>query len=369
MPAAITFAPATRKRARARIALAGPSGSGKTYTALMLATAFGGRIAVVDTEHGSASLYADEYSFDHVEPPSYSPSWLIGALAAAGQAGYATVVVDSLSHFWMGTDGMLEQVDRAGKRSGGGNSFAGWKEMRPLERNMVEAMLSYPGHVVVTMRTKTEWVTEVNDKGKTVPRKIGLRPEQREGIEYEFDLVADMDLENELIVTKSRCRVLAGAVVKRPDAKFAQVLVEWLDAGAGAMPTSLDYRDRAIRIGATFDELRALYGEVAQRRLLGVEVIDDTGDAVSLERLIKTRGDEAQAREVAALPMSKRAQGRLFALFSEHGLGGDEHRQTRRDYAAQVLDEPVEHVQQLTEGKARKVIAELEASKPAAVKS
>lgn len=366
MAAQITFAPATRKRTHARIALAGPSGSGKTLTSLMIAATFGGRVAVVDTEHGSASLYADEYTFDHVEPPSYSPNWLINALAAAGQAGYDTVIVDSLSHFWMGTDGMLEQVDRAAKRTGGGNSFAGWKEMRPVERNMVEAMLSYPGHVIVTMRTKTEYVVEQNEKGKTVPRKVGLKPEQRDGIEYEFDLVADMDLENELMVTKTRCRALAGAIIKKPDAKFARTILDWLEAGTGAAATATDYRDRAIAASATIADIRALWKEVHERRLLGVAVVDNHGDTVTLEQLLKARGEELQAHESANLPMSDRTRNRLFALFTDHGLAGDEFQQARRDYAAEVIGETVASMKALTEGQARKVVEALEATKTSA---
>lgn len=364
----VTFAPATRKRARARIALAGSSGSGKTFTALTLAAAFGGRVAVIDTEHGSASLYADEFTFDSVEPAGYSPEWLIQALAAAAQAGYATVVVDSLSHFWMGTDGMLEQVDRTAKRSPSRNSFDAWREMRPVERNMVEAMLAYPGHVIVTMRTKTEWVIEENDKGKKVPRKVGLKPEQREGIEYEFDVVADMTPENEFVVTKTRCRALAGAVVRKPDATLGKTIVDWLDAGSAPLPSPSDYRDRAIQPDATGDELLALYQEIQGRRLLGVAVVDDHGDTVTLDQLVKARGADARAREAATQPMTEKTRNRLFVLLGEHGLGGDDKRQERRDYATTVLGVPVESMRDLLEAQAQQLIAQLDVPKKPAPK-
>ncbi|HZE34069.1 MAG TPA: ATP-binding protein, partial [Actinoallomurus sp.] len=185
---AFTFAPATKEAAKARIALAGPSGSGKTYTALVTARALaaGGKVAVIDTERESASLYADEFTFDTLNMHAYDPRDLVKALGAAGAAGYAVVIVDSLSHFWMGSGGMLEQVDHAAKRSYGGNSFGGWKEARPMERQMIDALLGYPGHVIVTMRTKTEWVVQENERGRKEPKKIGTKPEQRDGIEYEF---------------------------------------------------------------------------------------------------------------------------------------------------------------------------------------
>jgi AAA domain-containing protein len=192
------FVPATKEQAKARVALAGPSGSGKTWTSLVLATvlAEGGRFGVIDTERGSASKYAGPFTFDRLNLYTYDPRDLVKALAASASAGHAAVMIDSLSRFWGGTGGMLEIVDNAAKRSYGGNSFGGWKEARPIENDMIEAILGYPGHVIVTMRTKTAYEITKTDNGKTVPVKIGLQPEQRNGIEYEFDVVADMDLEN-----------------------------------------------------------------------------------------------------------------------------------------------------------------------------
>ncbi|SNR32752.1 ATP-binding protein [Blastococcus mobilis] len=288
-----TFTPAAREGSFARIALAGPSGSGKTWTALTTARELADRVAVIDTERGSAKKYAgdDGFTFDVLEMTHFDPRDLVKALAAAGAAGYGCVVVDSLSHFWMGSGGMLEQVDNAAKRSAGGNSFGGWKEARPMERQMIEALLGYPGHVVVTMRTKTEWVIEENEKGKKVPRKIGTKPEQREGIEYEFDLVGDMDLEHTLVVSKSRILPLADAVVRRPDGEFGRQIAKWV--GDGVPPKSaLEYRDDALDIHVTFEQLGALYREVKGKRLDGAAVIDGTGDTTTLGELIRARGEE-----------------------------------------------------------------------------
>lgn len=127
-----SFTPATRTATRARIALAGPSGSGKTWTGLALATALGEKVAVIDTERGSASKYVgvNGWQFDTVAPSSFAPEALTGLLAEAGQDGYDVLMLDSWSHYWMGVDGMLEQVDRRAKN---GNNFSGWKEVRPDE--------------------------------------------------------------------------------------------------------------------------------------------------------------------------------------------------------------------------------------------
>ena len=295
------FEPATKDQAQARIALAGPSGSGKTWTALTIATRFGGPIAVVDTERGSASKYASDFAFDRLNLTSYDPRDLPKALAAAAQRAYAVVVVDSLSRFWSGTGGMLEQVDNAGKRGYGGNSFGGWKEARPMENAMIEALLGYPGHVIVTMRTKTAYEIVEDDRGRKVPTKIGLKPEQRDGIEYEFDIVGDMDLENTLTVSKTRCSALNGKVIRRPDGAVAEMILDWLQDGKPALDANA-YRDLAVTEQDPV-RLRELWGEVRAKGLYGAAVQDDTGETVTLGEFIARKGKEAiPARPVDQLP-------------------------------------------------------------------
>lgn len=295
---ALTFVPAVKRQLKARIALEGVSGGGKTYSALSIAHALGERIAVVDTEHKSSLLYADLFTFDWLGVDRYGPDVLIEALAAA--SGHDVVVIDSLSHWWMGTDGMLEQVDRAGKRSGGGNSFAGWKEMRPHERKMIDAMLAFPGHLIATLRTKTEWVIEENDRGKKVPRKIGMKAEQREGLEYEFTLVGQLDHDNNLIVTKSRCPALSGAVVNKPGIEFGTTLREWLNSGEADGPTVAELLERAVNPDATFADLRALHTEADRLGRLGAAVSDEHGTPTTLGELIAGKGRAARAAEQAA---------------------------------------------------------------------
>ncbi|MBO4275495.1 ATP-binding protein [Microbispora triticiradicis] len=289
-----TFTQATKEEAKARVALTGPSGSGKTYTALTIATTLGKKVAVIDTERGSASKYADEFAFDKLNLQTFEPTTLCQALAAAAASGYEVVIVDSLTHFWSGTGGMLEQVDAAAKRGYGGNSFGGWKEARPQERAMIDALVAYPGHVIVTMRSKTDYVIEEDQRGRKVPRKVGLKPEQREGIEYEFDIVGDLDHENTLVVTKSRARKIANRVVAKPGAEFAQEIADWLGDGKPSVD-ALHYRDLAVVPTATREDLSALANEVKERGLLGAAVIDEHGEATSLGDLIRRRWKEAPA--------------------------------------------------------------------------
>lgn len=244
----MAFSKAVKKNANLRLALCGPAGSGKTMTLLKLATALGGPIAFVDTEHGSASKYAhtdtcggpgvclapDHFDFDVVEPSSYDPRTLIDFIGEAVASGYRCICIDSLSHYWMGVGGELEQVDNAAAKIKG-NSFAAWKSVTPLHNKLVDTMIAARIHVMISLRTKTEWVIEKNEKGQSTPRKVGLQPIMREGIEFEFDVVGDMDQENKLVVSKSRCSALSGLVIDRPGAEMAGALSEWL-AGAPVEP-------------------------------------------------------------------------------------------------------------------------------------
>jgi len=225
------FQRASKSSARLRMALIGPAGSGKTYTALNIAQHLGGPIAVLDTEHGSASKYADRFEFDTMEPSNFNPQVYIDAIHEAERAGYKLMIIDSLSHAWMGRGGALELVDQAAKRSKSGNSFTAWREVTPLHNQLVETMLAANLHLIVTMRSKTEYVVEQDDKGKTSIRKVGLQPVQRDGLEYEFDVIADLDQDNNFVVGKTRCPEIAGLVVQRAGKEVADVLVKWLTDG------------------------------------------------------------------------------------------------------------------------------------------
>jgi hypothetical protein len=285
-----TFRTATKFEAKLKLAFIGPAGSGKTYSALSVGCALarltGTKVAVIDTERGSASLYADLFAFDVLELESHSPRAYVEAIKAAEAAGYGVIVVDSLSHAWTGKDGALEQVDKFARREQG-NSFGAWRHVTPMHNEMVDAVVSSTSHLIATMRVKTEYVLESNAKGKQVPRKVGLAPIQRDGLEYEFSVVGDLDQDNVFAVTKTRCHLLNGAIIEKPGAQLAETLVGWLRGEARPAPpprpaeqpasapttaggapatervTLAPAADLAARIraAATLDDLRALYGE------------------------------------------------------------------------------------------------------------
>lgn len=226
------FTKATKKTAKARVAIVGPSGSGKTWTALELALELGPRVAVIDSEHGSASKYSDRFAFDTVELTNFAPAHYIEAIQVAEKAGYDCVVIDSLSHPWMGTGGLLEQADN---RGGG---FDVWKTLTPQQNKLIEAISAAKIHVIATLRSKTEYVVEKgkNKAGNEVnkPRKVGLAPVQRDGMEYEFDVVLLVDENNVLSVTKTRCPALAEQSWRHQNKDMAALLKAWLSDGVAA---------------------------------------------------------------------------------------------------------------------------------------
>lgn len=252
------FKQATRKQAKARVAIDGPAGSGKTYTSLLAATvlANGGKIAVIDTERGSASLYADEFAFDVVELENFNPRNYINAIDAAEEAGYAVIVIDSLSHAWEGEGGILDMHDAATKRQKTENSYTAWKDVTPVHREFVDRILQSKAHVIATMRSKMEYSQEKNGDGKTIIRKIGLAPVQRAGTEYEFTVVCDMDVDHSLAVSKSRCKPLADKVVSHPDAKFFGILNNWLNSGVEEKPMTREEAQAVVTPkGTRFSDL------------------------------------------------------------------------------------------------------------------
>jgi AAA domain len=234
------FSEATRQKLKLRAAIDGPSGSGKSVTALRFAhvLASGGRIFAINSEVGGLQLYAGEtfdgdgpFHFLNAKLTSFAPTEYTAAIEEAGREGAAVIIIDSLSHAWEGADGALEQVNKKG-----GNSFTAWKDVTPQHRRMIEAILQSPAHVICTMRSKTEYVLEENEKGKQVPRKIGMAPIQRSGAEYEFDIYCSMDWSHLMTVAKSRCRAVDGQIVMKPGGNFMKPVIAWLEGGAVVTP-------------------------------------------------------------------------------------------------------------------------------------
>jgi AAA domain len=232
----LQFTRATREQKKARIGIIGPAGSGKTKSSLLIASALGQRIALIDSERGSSAAYAgDGVPFDVLHLGTFSPQLYTEAIEQAGADGYDVLIVDGLSAAWAGVDGALEQVDRIAKRSQSKNSFVAWREVTPLHNRLVDALVSCPMHLIATMRSKMEYVLESvegkDGKASLQPKKVGMAPIQREGLEYEFDIVGDMTLDHDWLVSKTRCSRFDKAVISMPGVEFGEQVLEWLSVG------------------------------------------------------------------------------------------------------------------------------------------
>lgn len=235
----MAFVKATRQQAKLRMALQGPSGGGKTRSSLEIARHFG-RVALIDTESGSASKYAGvnglDFDVDEVSG-NYHPRQVGEKIRAAADAGYDIAIVDSLSHFWSGPGGFLELVDAEVKkmkaRGNKPDSFAAWKDVDPIYKRMIQDILNAPIHVIVTLRAKQSYEKQ-DDGGKTKVVKIGMQPEIRDNFQYEMDVEGMLDMEQNLVIGKTRCDSIRGKLYHEPGKEFAEHLKRWLGEGAPA---------------------------------------------------------------------------------------------------------------------------------------
>ena len=234
----MAFEKATKEKSLLRSALFGPSGSGKTFTALRIATgmrkATGGRIGLIDSERGSASKYADRFDFDVCDLNERDINAYEKAIESAKEAGYKVLVIDSGTHPWQE---LLGEIDKMARARFGGNKWSAWAEGTPKQRQFVEAILSYPGHVIMTMRSKTEWSFDRDERtGKNRPTRVGLAPEQGKGIEYEFDLLLELTTDHLCTVIKDRTGKFQDRMIEKPGEDFGEELVAWLGEGSDRKP-------------------------------------------------------------------------------------------------------------------------------------
>jgi hypothetical protein len=224
-----------------------------------------GRIALIDTERGSSVKYADIFEFDVAKmSPPYHPDKFMAAIYAAHEQGYDVVIIDSLSHAWSGEGGVLEIVDKAQTRYNQ-NRWAAWSEGTPLHNELLDAITGTEMHIICTMRSRTRWILLEDDKGRSKPIKVGMEPVQRDGIDYEFDVMLQMDANNTAVVDKTRCTELSETVWEKPGARLAEALADWLSLGkpdeedAKPVASAGENGDRVAEIRAELDAVIAEY--------------------------------------------------------------------------------------------------------------
>ncbi len=249
---------ARRKQAKIKMALQGPSGSGKTYGALLIGQGLcgnWGKIAVIDTENYSASLYAHlgNYTVVNIAAP-YSPEKYIEAIKLCEQAGMEVIIIDSISHEWEGAGGILDVHSNLP-----GNSFVNWGKLTPRHNAFIQAILQSPCHIIGTIRSKQEYVLSERN-GKQVPEKVGMKGVTRDGMDYEFTIVFDLGIKHNAICSKDR----TGLFMDQPDFKITSEvgtkILQWCSQGEPAEKPNKTFIKKIIAC-KTVEELVLLYNQ------------------------------------------------------------------------------------------------------------
>lgn len=223
-----------RRKAKIKMALQAPSGAGKTMSAILLAKGLCNgdlsRVVVIDTENGSADLYSHlgNYNVISLKPP-FTPQQYVEAINVCEKAGMEVIIIDSISHCW---DYLLDYHS-----SLAGNSFTNWAKIKPLEKSFIDKILQCDAHVIATMRTKQDYVLNQKD-GKFTPEKVGLKAVQRDGVDFEFTLVLDIDIKHYATASKDR----TGLFMDKPEFKITpetgSKILEWCNQDFSQEPTA-----------------------------------------------------------------------------------------------------------------------------------
>ena len=288
---------AERKKAKLRLGISAPSGAGKTYSSLLIAYGLTGdweKIGLIDTENGSGDLYAHlgGYLILPLEAP-YTPDRYIQSIKAFEEAGVEAIIIDSLSHAWAGEGGALDIQSAAASKTG--NSYTAWREVTPKHNALVNAMLTSKCHIIATMRAKTEYVQEKDSNGKTVIRKVGLAPIQRDGMEYEFTVMMDISADHMASTSKDRTGLFDGQYFK-PGIETGKKLLEWLESG-----TEMIRKETVMKINTKWIELG-----------FDPELIDAQTKklyGVPLNQLTEPQGKEFLAKLIETKPKQEKKEG------------------------------------------------------------
>jgi hypothetical protein len=233
----MSFKKATKKEVKLTMGISGPAGAGKTLSALRIARGLvgpTGKIALIDTEGAKANAYADtiENGYDIAQFQSpFELDKLEDTLDEAIEAGYQVVVIDSLSHFYAGEGGILQQVEDESVRNGG-NGMKAWAYVTPKVNRFLEKLKAMPIHVIVTLRSKTTYEISRNEKGKVSVQKLGLAPIWKgDSIDFEMDHMLKMTTDHRAIVDKTRLIGLTDKIFDKPDEKLGKQIKEYLSGG------------------------------------------------------------------------------------------------------------------------------------------
>lgn len=251
--------PSERKKAKIKMALQGSAGGGKTYSSLLLAQGLANgdftKVAIIDTENGSADLYAHlgQYNVLTLTPP-FTPENYIKAIEICEKAGMEIIIIDSISQSW---DYLLDYHANLS-----GNSFQNWAKITPRQKAFVDKLLQTGAHVIATMRTKQDYVLNQKD-GKYIPEKVGLKAIQRDGLDYEFTLVFEIDIKHYSVASKDRTGLFMGKPEFIINGSTGKKILDWCNSG-----TNIQDARQKIKDCDTIDNLKILYAQYIDWREL-----------------------------------------------------------------------------------------------------
>jgi len=247
------FRKAERQQAKLRVEFSGPSGSGKTFSALKCALGITSpdKIFMIDTEQGRGELYSHlgDYNYIRLEN-SFEPEKYIEAIRLAEANGAEVIIIDSASHEWEGPGGCLELHSKIS-----GNSYVAWNLITPRHNRFLHSIMDSKAHVFTTVRRKQDYVLETNERGKQVPKKVGMKEVQRDGFEYEMTLSFDISQDHYATVSKTIDGLNLGENPFQISEETGKKMLEWASEGREwEAPKRESWEDEI----ATIDDLEAL---------------------------------------------------------------------------------------------------------------
>ncbi len=279
-----------RHNVKLRLGISSPSGFGKTYSALQLAygmTQDWSKIAVIDTENSSASLYSHLGNFNvlNLSPP-YSPERYIEAIGICEKSNMEVIIIDSITHEWQGEGGCLQIHEQLGGR------FQDWARLKPRHQKFIDKILQSKSHIITTTRRKTDYSLDISSNGKSKVVKHGTKEITSEGFEYELSVNFELINENHMCkVSKDRTNLFSGKPEFIINSDVGKKLKAWCNQGV-----SLDTIRREIKATTTLEGLRHLYQKYhALNKQVKPLIIDrkaeieNTAQIIDNEQIIQTK--------------------------------------------------------------------------------
>ena len=243
---------ASRKQVKLRLNISAPSGAGKTYSALLMAKGLVGdwsKIAVIDTENESASLYSNLGEFNVINLKQYSPEDYIKAINVCVEAGMECIILDSTTHEWAT---LIEENELLAQSKFKGNTWSAWSKTTPRHDRFIQAVLQCPAHVITCTRSKTE--TVMGDDRKV--RKVGMKDVQREGWEYELTVSLNIERDTHCATpSKDRTNLFEGKNPFVITEATGIAIKNWCESGSSELQTAIN----EMEIVATIDDLKIVW--------------------------------------------------------------------------------------------------------------